>query len=113
MRKKARFERADIAASRIFRVRTGSSEETDETTTQFGFGADAFTGFQRALEKTIKHGAGGPVFVGETIGFANLTEDFGFAEEERVQSGGNAEEMADGGAIIVLVEDAVENVGAN
>jgi hypothetical protein len=51
--------------------------------------------------------------VGETIGFANLTEDFGFAEEERVQSGGNAEEMADGGAIIVLVEDAVENVGAN
>jgi hypothetical protein len=51
--------------------------------------------------------------MGEAIGFANLAEDFGFAEEQRVQPGGDAEEMTDGGAIVVMVEDAVENVGAN
>ena len=78
-----------------------------------GFGSYAFARFQRALEKAIEHRAGGAGFVGKTIGFANLAEDFSFAEEERVQAGGNTEEMADGGAIIVLVEDAIENIGAN
>jgi hypothetical protein len=53
------------------------------------------------------------VLVGEAIGFADLAEDLGFAEEEGVQPGGNAKEMANGGAIVVLVEGAVENVGAN
>jgi hypothetical protein len=65
------------------------------------------------LEETIKHGAGGAVFMRETIGFADLAEDFGFAKEEGVESGGNAEEMTNRCAIVVLVEDAVENVGAN
>ena len=53
------------------------------------------------------------MFVREAIGFADLAEDFGFAEEERVESGGDAEEMTDSGAIIVMVEDAVESVWAN
>jgi len=53
------------------------------------------------------------VFVGEAIGFADLAEDFGFAEEEGVEPGGDAEKMADGGAIVVLVECAVKNVRAN
>ena len=47
----------------------------------------------------------------ETIRFANLAEDFSFAEEEGVESGGNAEEMTNGGAVIVLIEEAVEHVG--
>jgi hypothetical protein len=53
------------------------------------------------------------VLVGEPIGFAYLAEDFGFAEEERVEPGGDAEKMADGGAIVVMVKDAIENVRAN
>jgi len=53
------------------------------------------------------------VFVREAIGFADLAEDFGFAEEERVESSGDAEEMTDSGAIVVMVEDAVESVWAN
>jgi hypothetical protein len=65
------------------------------------------------LEKAVEHRAGGALFVGETIGFADLPEDFGFAEKERVEPGGNAEEMADGGAVVVLVKGTVENVGAN
>jgi hypothetical protein len=51
--------------------------------------------------------------MGKTIGFADLAKDFGFTEEEGVEPGGHAEEMANGGAIVVLVEDAIENVGAN
>ena len=53
------------------------------------------------------------MFVGEAICFADLAEDFGFAEEERVESGGNAEEMTNSGAIVVMVEDVVESVRAN
>jgi len=51
--------------------------------------------------------------MGKTIGFADLAKDFGFTEEEGVEPGGHAEEMANGGAIVVLVEDAIENVEAN
>jgi len=36
------------------------------------------------LEKAIENGTGGAVFVGQAIGLADLAEDFGFAEEERV-----------------------------
>src|SRR5260221_5575566 len=80
---------------------------------QLGFGPYALAGFEGALEETIENGAGGAIFVGEAIGFADLAEDFGFAEEERVESGGDAEEMADGGAIVMLIEGDVENVWAN
>jgi hypothetical protein len=80
---------------------------------QLGLGADPFAGFERALEEAVENGAGGAVLVGETIGFADLAEDFGFAEEKRVEPGGDAEKMADGGAIVVMVKDAIENVRAN
>ena len=53
------------------------------------------------------------MFVGEAVGFADLAEDFGFAEEERIEPSRNAEEMTDGSAIVMMVEDAVENVGTN
>ena len=65
------------------------------------------------MEKAIENGAGGAVLVGQAIGLADLAEDFGFAEEERVESGGNAEEMTNSGAIVVMVEDVVKRVGAN
>jgi hypothetical protein len=42
-----------------------------------------------------------------------LAKDFGFAEEKRVESGRDAEEMTDGGAIVMLVEGDVKNVWAN
>jgi hypothetical protein len=51
--------------------------------------------------------------MGEAVGFAHLTEDFGFAKEERVKSGGNAEEVADGRAVVMLIQGTVENVRAD
>jgi hypothetical protein len=90
-----------------------SSGDRHGASAQFGLGADALAGFERALEKAVENGAGGAVFVGQPIGFAYLAEDFGFAEEERVEPGGDAEKMADGGAIVVMVKDAIENVRAN
>jgi hypothetical protein len=42
-----------------------------------------------------------------------LAEDFSFTEEKRIEAGGNAEEMTDGGAIVVLVQQAVEHVRAD
>jgi hypothetical protein len=80
---------------------------------QFSFGADALAGFEGALEEAIEDGAGGAVFVGDAVGFSDLAEDFGFAEEKRIEPGGNAEEMANSGAVVMVIEDAVEGVGAN
>jgi hypothetical protein len=65
------------------------------------------------LKEAIEHGTGGAVFVGKSIGFTHLAEDFGFAKEERIEPGGNAEEMTDSGAVVVLVEQAVEHVRAD
>jgi hypothetical protein len=49
---------------------------------QFGFGADAFAGFEGALEEAVEDGSSGAVFMGEAIGFADLAENFAFAEKE-------------------------------
>jgi hypothetical protein len=51
--------------------------------------------------------------MGQAISFADLAEDFRFAEEERVESGGDAEEVTDGGAIVMMIEGTVESVWAN
>jgi len=53
------------------------------------------------------------VLVRQAVGFADLSEDFGFAEEERVESSGDAEEVAYGGAIVMMIEGTVESVWAN
>ena len=55
------------------------------------------------MEEAIENGAGGAVFVGQALGFADLAEDFGFAEEERVEAGGDAEEVTDSGAVVMMV----------
>jgi hypothetical protein len=80
---------------------------------QLSFGPYALARFEGALEKAVENGTGGAVFVGEAIGFADLAENFGFTEEERIESGGNAEEMADGGAIVMLIERDAKNIRAN
>jgi hypothetical protein len=51
--------------------------------------------------------------VGETVGFADLAKDFGFAEKKRIEPGRNPKEMTDGGAIVMLIEKAVEHVGTD
>ena len=75
------------------------------------FGADALADFERALEKAIENGAGCALFVRGFVGVAHLAEDFGFAEEHGVESGGDAEEMTDGVAVVVVIERADEDFG--
>ena len=53
------------------------------------------------------------MFVGRFVGVANLADDFGFAEEHGVQPGGDAEKMADGVAIVVMIKRADEDFGAD
>ena len=77
---------------------------------EFRFGADALADFERALKQAIEDRAGGALFVGEAIGFADLAEDFGFAEQHGVESAGDAEEMANGGAIVVMIERDAQNI---
>ena len=62
---------------------------------QLGFRADAFAGFESALEKAVENRAGGTVFVGEAIGFADLAEDFSFAEHHGVEARSDAEKMGE------------------
>ena len=77
---------------------------------EFGFGADAFADFERALEKAIEYRAGGTVFVSDAIGFANLAEDFGFAEHHGIETGSDAKQMANGVAIVVVIERGREQI---
>ena len=53
------------------------------------------------------------MFVGEAIGFADLAEDFGFAEEEGVKPGGNAEEMTNGVLVVVVIERNAQDIRAD
>jgi hypothetical protein len=48
--------------------------------------------------------------VGHAIGFADLAEDLGFAEEQRVEAGGDAEEVTHGSAVVVMIEGTAESI---
>ena len=77
------------------------------------FGANAFDNFECALEKAIENWAGRALFMRGFVGVAHLAEDFGFAQEHGVEPGRNAEEMAHGVAIVVMIERADEDFAAD
>src|SRR5580658_1788286 len=69
-----------------------------------GFGADAFGGGEGRLEQLFElpgHSAAG---AGDSIGLFHLAEDLRLADNHGVEAGGDAEEMAHGLAIAVLVD---------
>ena len=58
---------------------------------EFGFRAHALPYFKGGLEHAIEYRAGGALLVREAVGFADLAEDFGFAEQHGIEARGDAE----------------------
>src|SRR5262249_32187770 len=69
--------------------------------------------FQRALKKTVENWPRCAKFMRSAIGLADLAQDFRFAKELGIESGGDAKKMADGIAIIAMIERGAENIGAD
>ena len=69
-----------------------------------GFAADFLGHCEGAVHQAVDDGAGGAGFAREFCGGFNLPGDFVFAEDLRVQSGGDAKEMGDGVAMAELIE---------
>ena len=92
-----------ISAARPLRLpKTRSASFTPASATDMGRAptsvsdAHALPHFERALKRAIEHRAGGAVFERLAVGGAKLAENFRFAEQHRIESRGNAEEMAHG-----------------
>ena len=83
------------------------------THAELRFGANALADFERSLKKAIENGAGRALFMRGFVGVAHLAEDFGFAKEHGIESGRDAEEMADGVAVVMVIERADENFAAD
>src|SRR6201993_2603441 len=80
---------------------------------EFSFRADALADFERTLKETIKDRAGGALFVGDAIGFADLAEDFRFAEHHGIEAGGYTKKMANRVAIVMVIERRTEKIELN
>src|SRR6187397_286589 len=63
---------------------------------KFGFVAHPLTDFEGALKHPVQNGTGRARFVRKAVRFADLAQDFGFAEHHRIKAGGYAKQMADG-----------------
>src|SRR5208337_4222288 len=78
---------------------------------KLGFRAYALANFEGGLKQAVQDGAGDVRGVGAQIGFANLAENLGFAQEHGFQAGRNAEQMADGVVIVVVIESGTQQLG--
>src|SRR5260370_40574092 len=59
----------------------------------FSFDAHALADFQRALENTIQHWPSGAMVKRLIVSGAQLSKNFRFAEQHRIEARGNAEKM--------------------
>ena len=69
-----------------------------------GLGAGPLAGFDRRAEQQVQRGAGGAFVLGDLPRAAHLTEDLALAEHGRIEPGGDLEQMADRGRIVLAVE---------
>ena len=53
------------------------------------------------------------MFVGDAIGFADLAEDFRFAEHHGIEAGGYTKKMANRVAIVMVIERRTEKIELN
>jgi hypothetical protein len=62
------------------------------------------------LKQAVEHGPGGALFVCEFVGVAYLAKNFRFAEHHGIEASGDAEKVAHGLAIVVVVERNAQKI---
>ena len=65
---------------------------------------------QRVMDELVQDAAGRPGLDRERVGVAHLPENLRLADDHRVERGGDAEDVADGGLVRVRVEVAAEEL---
>src|SRR5438270_940798 len=75
-----------------------------------GLVADALGDVQRVVDELVQNAPGGAGLDGDGVGVAHLSEHLRLADDERVERGGNAEDVAHGGLVGVRVEVSAEQL---
>ncbi len=78
-----------------------------------GLGADALGYGEGALEEGVEGSGYGAYLAGYGVGFFDLAEDLGLADDHGVEGAGDAEEVADGLALAELVEVGLDGGGGD
>ena len=68
---------------------------------------------QRLAEEQVHRGARPALALGDLPRLTHLSEDLGLADDRRVEPGGDLEEMAHGGVVVVRVEVRMQIVGGD
>ena len=76
-----------------------------------GRGADVLGGLEAFLKQTIQHRSGGASGLRRGVGVFDLTENFGFTDHLRVETGCDLEQVLDGVAAAEAQADFIEDVG--
>src|SRR5215831_18797867 len=71
---------------------------------EFRFVADSLADLQCALKHAIENRAGRAGFMGQAVGFSNLAENLRLAEDHGVKARGHAKQVANGMAVVAVVE---------
>ncbi len=89
----------------------GDGGDGDRVGADFGFSADLLGRGEGALEKVFKLAADGARGASDGEGFLDLAENLRFADDHRVQAGGDTKEMADGVLVAMLIDVRGEQAG--
>src|SRR5207302_8030693 len=73
-----------------------------------GLPANRFADEKRPLKKDVGDFAGGSPLVRELIGVLDLAQNFRLSNDQRIQAGGHAKQMADGVAGIKAVQRGIQ-----
>ncbi len=92
------------AAEDLAREVDGNGGDGDAGGADAGLGADPFGDVEGALQQWVERGGDGADLASYAPGLLDLAEDLGLADDERIERTGDAEEVADGLALAVLVD---------
>src|SRR5699024_2665647 len=99
-------QRADVLGGPV----EAGGDERARHLVEAGLGVDALTGAQGLLDERVELGSDVPVRLGPAEGVPQLAEDLGLADGHGVQTGGDVEDVPDGGVAVVEVEVLLEVV---
>jgi hypothetical protein len=91
-------------AENLLRQRHGGKADRDRTRSEAGLRPHALAGGERRVEQPVQQRAGGMDFSRSGVRVLHLPENLRLADDEGVEAGGNAEEVARRVEVQALVE---------
>ena len=78
-----------------------------------GLAADALGDVQRVVHQSVDDAASRPRLDGQSVGAAHLSQDLRLTDDHRIQRRRDAEDVAHGGIVLVMIEMIAEIFGWN